>query len=67
MPRYLVCLDPQPAQDGSCAQSAWVEVAGVADILPTPEQGNVVGMAIFAAFVTLAVLRLLNTRKGDSE
>lgn len=36
-------------------------------MMPTPEQGNVVGMAIFAALVTLAVLRLLNLKKGDSE
>ncbi len=68
MPRYLTCIDPVPASDGSCQQTAWIEQGGIADMLPTAEQGNTVGMQIFAALCLLAVMRLINPRnKGDEE
>lgn len=57
MPRYLVCLDPQPAQDGSCAQTAWMEVGGIVQYLPTVEQANVVGSLFFASLLTIAAAK----------
>jgi len=57
--RYLVCLDAQPAADGSCAQTAFVEVAGWRDVLPTVDQANDVGLVFFTSLVTLAAFKSL--------
>ncbi len=36
-------------------------------MLPTVEEGNTVGMAIFGAFVMLGIFRILNVKKGNDE
>lgn len=65
MARVLTCIDPTPASDGSCAQSAWVDQATWIDYLPTVEQANTVGFAIFCALAMLAAFRLINPRESD--
>lgn len=67
MARILTCIDPVPASDGTCQQTAWIEQGGIVDMMPTVEEGNAVGMAIFAAFVILGTYRILNTKKGSDE
>lgn len=67
MARVLSCVDPVPASDGTCQTTAWIEQAGIADMMPTVEEGNTVGMAIFTAFVMLGMFRLLKPKKGDEE
>lgn len=58
--RVLICIDPAPAQDGSCTNSAWVEQPTLADYLPTVAQGNELGFAFFASlFLAFAAARLL--------
>lgn len=67
MARVLVCIDPVPAQDGSCSQSAWLEQPSWVDMLPTVEEANVVGPAIFLGFVSVAALRLILPNRGDEQ
>lgn len=67
MARVLVCLDPTPAQDGSCAQTAWIEQPSIIDYLPTVEEANVVGPAFAAGLCILAALGLLNPKKHDDD
>jgi hypothetical protein len=67
MPRYLTCIDPVPASDGTCQETAWIDQGGIADMLPTVEQGNTVGMAIFGALVMLRVIGLINPRRENDE
>lgn len=59
MPRVLVCIDPQPATDGSCQQTEWIEQASVADMLPTIDDAQMVGSWFFASIVLLAAMVLL--------
>lgn len=67
-PRVLVCLDAVPAQDGSCALEAWMEQPAWVDYLPTVEQANTVGGAIFAAVcVVVAVKRLIFPKSTNEE
>ena len=64
MPRYVACADPVPASDFSCASPVWVDQGGIADMLPTIEQANVVGFAFFASlFTVVAVKRFLKPQK----
>lgn len=65
--RTLACLDPEPAVDGTCANTAWVEQPSVVQYLPTVEQANYVGGVFFVAYVTLAVMQDLLSSKNDSE
>lgn len=67
MPRVLVCLDAQPAQDGSCQTTAWIEQPSLVDMLPTVEQANIVGPAFVLGLCTLAALGLLNPRDRDED
>lgn len=57
MPRYLICLDEVPAQDGSCASQAWIEQAGIKEYLPTHEQANAVGVAFLGTLVVVAFIK----------
>ncbi|MGJ7901013.1 hypothetical protein [Lysobacter sp. 1R34A] len=54
MPRVLTCIDPAPAADGTCQQTAWIDQGGIADMLPTHEQANAVGFAFFSTLVVVA-------------
>lgn len=67
MPRVLVCLDPTPAQDGSCQLQAWVEQPSIADMLPTVDQANIVGPAFVLGLCTLAALGLIRPRDGGDD
>ncbi|KWV12210.1 hypothetical protein [Xanthomonas translucens] len=63
MTRVLTCIDAVPAQDGTCAQTAWLDQASWVDMLPTVQQAGVVGGAYFVGLMTLAVVRgLLNPK-----
>ena len=57
--RVLACLDPVPAQDGSCAQAAYIDLPSWVDYLPTVDQANEVGMVFFISLMTLAAARRL--------
>ena len=57
MPRVLMCIDPVPAADGSCAQQAWVEQSTFADLLPTVAEANEIGFAFLASLMTLAAVK----------
>lgn len=67
MTRVLTCIDPVPAQDGTCSQTAWLDQSSWVEMLPTAEQANVVGPAIVVGLVTLAALRLIIPSKGEDE
>lgn len=67
MARILTCIDPVPVQDGSCTQTAWLDQSSWVDMLPTVQQANTVGPAIFVGFVTLAALRLIIPKEGKEE
>ena len=59
--KYLACADDalDPAT-GICSQEVWVDAPTWVDYMPTYEQGNAVGMAIFGAvFILYAMKRLL--------
>ncbi len=63
--RYLVCIDPAPAADGTCQQSAWVEQSSWRDLLPTVEQGNAIGFAFFSSlFLIAAAVRSFKPPRG---
>jgi len=62
--RVLTCIDPTPAEDGSCAQQAWIE-QGFTQYLPTTEQAVEVGGAFFVSLLTLrAAILFLKPPKG---
>ena len=65
--RTLACIDPVPAPDGTCQQTAWVEQAGFVQYLPTVEQANLVGGVFFLAYITLAVMQDLLSPSQDQE
>ncbi|MCC4615624.1 hypothetical protein LL972_06295 [Xanthomonas campestris pv. asclepiadis] len=63
MARVLTCLDSVPAQDGTCAQYAFVE-QGFTQYLPTNEQAVEIGAAFFVSLFTLAAAkRILKPQK----
>lgn len=57
MARILVCLDPVPASDGSCAESAWLEQPS---LLPpmTVEEANDIAAAALMAFAVVMVVKV---------
>jgi hypothetical protein len=55
MARVLVCLDPVPASDGSCAESAWLEQQSVLPPLTVEEGKDIAGAALLAFAVVMAV------------
>ena len=57
--RVLACIDPVPAPDGTCAQAAFIEQPSWIDYLPTVEQANEIGVAVFTSLMILAVARKL--------
>lgn len=65
MPRYLVCIDPTPATDGSCQTTAWVDVGGIKQYLPTTAQATELGSIFMVSLLTLAAAkRILKPQKG---
>lgn len=54
--RVLACLDPVPAADGSCAQTAYVEQPSVWPKL-TVEEGHQIGQAWMLACVGVLVVK----------
>lgn len=67
MARVLTCVDPVPAQDGSCTTSVWLEQPSWTDMLPTVEQANIVGPAIAAGLILIAAMRLIIPKNGEDE
>lgn len=57
MPRVLTCMDVTPAQDGTCAQTAWVEAPMLLPAL-TLEQGKAIGHALLLAMISVAVVKV---------
>lgn len=57
MARVLACIDPSPLPDGQCQTTAWIEQGGIADMLPTMYQANVVGGAFFGSLVLIAFVK----------
>ena len=58
MPRVLQCVQWDDATQ-TCATEAWIEQASILDALPTVEQANAVGLAIFLALAGIAAQGLL--------
>ena len=67
MPRIAHCIDPQPLVDGTCQNVAWIEQGGVADMLPTVQQANAVGSAMFVGLMILAVVKGLTKPPKETE
>ena len=65
--RVLVCLDPTPAEDGTCANSAFVEQTTMADYMPTREDANLVGMSIFGAVLTVVAIAYILNPSNERE
>lgn len=56
--RYLACeLESLDQQTGECSSPVWVESPAVLDAMPSVEQANAVGGAIFAVCVVVYALR----------
>jgi hypothetical protein len=69
MARVLTCMDDPPAQDGTCATSAWVEQVPASDWLdymPTVQQAQDVGWALFGTLVVLAAMSLLLPQRDSA-
>lgn len=66
-PRVLTCIDAVPASDGSCAQQAWIEQPSWVDYLPTVDEANTVGGAMFAACCVMVAFKRLVFPKQQSE
>lgn len=72
--RTLVCLDPRPATDGSCAETAWIEQTSIADLfqLPSAQEASAVFAACFglvlamnvAGYVVGAVVKSVSTDRA---
>lgn len=65
--RVLACLDAVPAQDGTCAQTAYVEQSSWVDLMPTVEQANEVGFAMFASVAIVASMSLLLPTRSEGD
>jgi hypothetical protein len=65
--RLLVCIDPVPAADGSCAQTAFIEQPTFVDYLPTVDQAQAVGFAFFASIAVLASMGLFKPSRSDAD
>ena len=57
MTRVLVCLDPVPASDGSCAESAYIEQPSVLPPL-TIEEANDIGAAMLLALASVMAVKV---------
>lgn len=55
--RVLACLDPVPAEDGSCAQQAWVEQTGALPMLSLQDAERI-GDAMLLALVPIVAIKL---------
>lgn len=52
----------------TCSAGAWIEQASILDALPTVDQANTVGMAIFGSLALIAAMSLLTpSRTGKDE
>lgn len=65
MPRVLTCIDPVPAEDGTCAQAAYIEQRSIVDLLPSVEQADEVGFAFFGTVVLVAAMSLFFPSKAE--
>jgi hypothetical protein len=54
--RVLACLDPVPAEDGSCAQTAYVEQPSPWPGM-TVEQGEQIGQAWMVAVISVLLIK----------
>lgn len=55
--RYLVCTDPVPATDGTCANAVWIEQADVTQFFPTVAEAVEVGWYFMATLMILAAAK----------
>lgn len=68
MPRLLTCIDPQPLEDGTCQQTAWIEQPSLRDFMLTVDDAHAVGMAFFGGIITLgAILAILKPTRSSEE
>lgn len=64
--RVYQCIEWSEATQ-QCAVAAWVEQPSVVDVLPTLEQANSVGGAMFLSLAAIAAMSLLFPPKGVVE
>lgn len=67
MARVLTCLDPVPAGDGSCAETAWVEQPGLLPPLSVKEGLTISGLFVSVmatAWAWKAIRRFVNPKMG---
>lgn len=55
MARTLVCLDPVPASDGSCAESAWLEQPSLLPPMTVEQATDIAATALLAFAAVMAV------------
>lgn len=53
--RVLTCLDPVPAEDGTCAQAAYIELPSVLPPLTVEEAEDIAGALLLALAAVMAV------------
>lgn len=64
--RYLACEDGAlNPETGVCTSEVWVESPSLRDMLPTVEQANEVGMAIFGVLVAIHALKTIFRPSND--
>lgn len=64
--RIYQCIEWVEATQ-QCAAAAWIEQPSVLDVLPTLEQANSVGGAMFLSLAALAAMSLLMPPRGVVE
>lgn len=66
MPRVYQCIEWNESTR-ACDGAAWVETASIVDALPSVEQAQEVGLAVFASLVILASFSLLLPSRSNSD
>lgn len=66
MSRSYVCIEWNETTR-QCEGAAWVEQASIADVLPTVEQAQAVGIVMFTTLVIIASMSLLSPSRYQPE
>ncbi|MCE7031357.1 hypothetical protein LY625_01730 [Lysobacter sp. GX 14042] len=66
MPRQYVCLEWNDTTQ-ACEGAAWIEQQSAPDWLPTVEQAQTVGGAIFGSLALIAAMSLLLPNRSNND
>lgn len=64
--RVYQCIEWSEATQ-QCVAAAWIEQGSIVDLLPTVDQAQTVGLAMFASLVIIASMSLLSPSRYQPE